>query len=210
MSTLWTFISQCDWFSILKRIKTNPEEVKQWVDGKLPIHAVCQSESVLISIIDEFIRIYPKSLSEGDLSYNRLPIHYALSDRHYKPSLDLIYLLINKLPESVQHKDKYLNIPLLSYISTCNYQSLSLGIVQLLVTTYPDSVHVRNLYYYLPIHFAVFHGHERIINFLIKKYPGGLISTDLEGKRPIDHVKERKYIRHKLKIEFKKVLKMRT
>mmetsp|Transcript_7558 Transcript_7558/g.10973 ORF Transcript_7558/g.10973 Transcript_7558/m.10973 type:complete len:398 (+) Transcript_7558:103-1296(+) len=110
-------------------------------------------------LLKTFIKIAPESVKLQD-SNGLLPLHYAC---RYKPSLDIVWMLLEAYPRGAKMRDNYGNLPL----------------------------SIRDDNDMLCLHHACHTGAPtKLLQLLVESYPEGCTHADHEGKRPWQILRE--------------------
>ena len=110
-SPLYLFLQQQEWFEVVERLQSHPEEATNWisrkeVDGKmrwrlLPIHGAIIFHAP-VHVVQALLEAHPGSISAKD-DQGMLPLHLSY---RMGSSKDVVELLIDTFPQSLEVKDR--------------------------------------------------------------------------------------------------------
>lgn len=181
---LSTLIAKKTWSELHDHISSSPRDALIWTNGYLPIHRACWSSAIPHTIIETFVKIYPCSLQQACHVNGDVPLQYAVRC-HYSSSEEIInheriikaLLFYDLQPDkdfqTACFKDKHGHTPLHSYI--CYHTEPSLNIIQMLLKAYPEAIKVKDNYDWLPLHFASRNNDWRVLDYILRLFPDGLL-----------------------------------
>ena len=152
--------------------------------GQLPIHVALVNPHTTLRIIQLLLDSWPQSVSEVG-GGGRLPIRHLCENEELAEavSVDILTLLLQVYPESVQRENEWDGLPL----HTAVKMGKSPKFLKILVNSYPESVQIQNADGWLPIHWACYSDYSRVdtVKFLLDIYPESIHADSGGGWLPI-------------------------
>mmetsp|Transcript_619 Transcript_619/g.827 ORF Transcript_619/g.827 Transcript_619/m.827 type:complete len:660 (+) Transcript_619:229-2208(+) len=172
------------WDSVMKRMKSNPEEASMRDDKcRTALALACSNSGCPAHVIRELLSLSPRSPSMCDKN-GSYPLHfYAASESPFK-EVSLLQLLVRYHEEAALTRNKFGNTPLQAAIEA---NSLQPDILKALILANTKAVAMTNSHGSYPLHYAWKDQTPdlHIVKLLLKLYPKAISLQNDYGATPI-------------------------
>ena len=152
--------------------------------GGLPLHFIFENSNVTLGMVQLLIDAFPDSVRHGT-NLNELPLHCLSNGENVdeEVAVEILKLLLEKCPESVQRTTVEGNLPI-------NFPAANRSpeFCRILIEAYPESVTMTDDEGMLPFHLACGSSNVATVKYLYQLWPESInVADNYLGHYPIHH-----------------------